>query len=89
MASSTKATPGEPDGARTSRNKPELRVPEELPFLAAISWFDQNYQSLNAQDMLSRYEAGWRHLGVLAEPSPQEERFIKALIERFGSVLHV
>ncbi len=89
MASSTKANSAEPDGARTSRTEPELPVPEDLPFLAAISWFDQNYRALDVRDMLSRYEAGWRYLGVLAEPSPQEERFIKALIERFGSVLHV
>ncbi len=67
----------------------ERRVPEELPFLASISWFDANYRSLDALEMLSRYEAGWRYLGVLAEPSPEERRFIKALVDRFGSVLHV
>ncbi len=67
----------------------ELRIPEELPFLASISWFDADCRALNALEMLSRYEAGWRYLGVLAEPSPEEERYIKALIDRFGSILHV
>jgi hypothetical protein len=33
-----------------------------------------------------RYEAGWRYLGVLGEPSPEEERFIKALVDRFGAL---
>ncbi len=67
----------------------ELPVPAELPFLASISWFDADYRALDALEMLSRYEAGWRYLGVLGEPSPEEERFIKVLVDRFGSVLDV
>ncbi len=67
----------------------ELQVPAELPFLASISWFDADYRALDALETLSRYEAGWRYLGVLAKPSPEEMRFIKKLIDRFGSVLHV
>ena len=72
-----------------AKTEAELRVPEVLPFLASISWFDADYRALDALEMLSRYEAGWRYLGVLGEPSPEEERFIKALVGRFGSVLHV
>ena len=75
--------------SKASTTKTELRVPEELPFLASISWFDADYRSLDALEMLNRYEAGWRYLGVLAEPSSEEMRFIKALIDRFGSLLHV
>ena len=78
----------------TSSNEPQsaeadLRAPEELPFLASISWFDADYRRLEPLEMLSRYEAGWRYLGVLADPSPEEKRFIRALIARFGSVLRV
>ena len=75
--------------ARIPPDEAEIQVPEELPFLAVISWFDRDHRALDAREMLSRYEAGWRHLGVVADPSPEEERFIKALIDRFGSVLHV
>lgn len=67
----------------------DVRTPEELPFLASISWFDADYRRLEPLEMLNRYEAGWRYLGVLAEPSPEEEGFIRALIARFGSVLRV
>lgn len=67
----------------------ELRMPEELPFLASVSWFDVKYRDLDPLEMLSRYEAGWRYRGVLGEPSPEEERFIKALATRFGSILDV
>lgn len=82
MASSANTTPAE-----ALMDAPP--VPDELPFLASISWFDSDYRALDAFEMLNRYEAGWRYLGVLAEPSPAEERFIRALIRRFGSVLRV
>jgi len=67
----------------------EISVPEHLPFLKSISWFDCNYRALALLDMLRRYESGWRHLGVLADPSPEEWAFIKALVTRFGSVIDV
>jgi hypothetical protein len=65
----------------------ELFAPEQLPFLRSISWFDQDYRNLSLLDMLRRYEAGWRHLGVLGDPSPEEWAFIRALVARFGSVI--
>lgn len=67
----------------------EISVPDQLPFLKSISWFDQDYRNLSPLDMLRRYEASWRHLGVLGDPSPEEWAFIKALVKRFGSVLDV
>ncbi len=67
----------------------EITVPERLPFLESISWFDARYRDLEPLDMLRRYEAGWRNLGVTAEPSPEELDFIRALIARYGSFLDV
>jgi hypothetical protein len=67
----------------------EIAVPEQLPFLKSISWFDQDYRNLSPLDMLRRYEAGWRHLGVLGEPVSEEWAFIRALVARFGSVIDV
>jgi len=67
----------------------EISVPDQLPFLKSISWFDQDDRNLSPLDMLRRYEASWRHLGVLGDPSPEEWAFIKALVKRFGSVLDV
>jgi hypothetical protein len=66
-----------------------LAIPEQLPFLESISWFDRNYRDLSPLDMLRRYEAGWRHKGVLGEPSPEEWGFIRELVKRFGSFLDV
>jgi hypothetical protein len=67
----------------------EIAVPEQLPFLKSISWFDRHYRDLAPLDMLRRYEAGWRYKGVFAEPSIEEWAFIQELIRRFGSYLDV
>ncbi len=75
--------------AESTPAEAEIQIPEDLPFLASISWFDADYRALDPFEMLNRYEAGWRYLGVLADPSSEEKRFIRELIERFGSYLHV
>lgn len=64
-------------------------VPRELPFLESISWFDKEWRDLEPIDMLRRYEASWRYLGVLADPSNEEEAFIRSLVEAYGSHLDV
>lgn len=69
--------------------QPDIAVPEELPFLESISWFDRKYRDLAPLDMLRRYESGWRFLGVLADPSEAETQFIRELVTRFGSVIDV
>ncbi len=67
----------------------EIQVPGTLPFLESISWFDLHYRDLPPLDMLRRYEASWRNVGVLADPSPEEWSFIRELVKRFGSYLDV
>ncbi len=67
----------------------DVPVPTKLPFLAAISWFDAEYRDLPLLDILRRYEAGWRYLGVLDDPSDEEWGFIRALVQRYGSTLDV
>jgi hypothetical protein len=76
---------------RTTTGEPglEIPVPQELPFLESISWFDRLWRDLAPLDMLRRYESGWRYLGVTAEPSPEEWDFIRTLVARYGSHLDV
>jgi hypothetical protein len=71
------------------RAEADIPIPDELPFLASISWFDRHYRDLPPLEMLRRYEGGWRFLGVLADPTPEERRFIRRLADRYGSVLDV
>jgi hypothetical protein len=73
----------------TALENTEITIPAELPFLASLSWFDPQYRDLPPLEMLRRYESGWRFLGVLAEPTPEERRFIRHLVARFGSVIDV
>jgi hypothetical protein len=67
----------------------DIEVPDALPFLESLSWFDACWRELSAFEMLQRYERGWRHRGVTAEPSAEELTFVRALIRRFGSVIDV
>jgi len=75
--------------ATLSRLELDLVLPERLPFLESLSWFDRNYRDLPLLDILRRYESGWRYVGLLADPSPEEWDFIRALVSRFGSYLDV
>lgn len=67
----------------------DISIPDRLPFLESLSWFDRTYRNLPPLDMLRRYEAGWRHKGVLADPSPEELDFIRELVKRYKSFLDV
>jgi hypothetical protein len=67
----------------------DLRVPDHLPFLESLSWFDARWRELSPIDRLRRYESGWRHRSVTAEPSAEEMAYVRALAQRFGSVLDV
>ncbi|MEZ4224637.1 MAG: hypothetical protein R3B13_27045 [Polyangiaceae bacterium] len=75
--------------AQRTENAPELRVPERLPLLEALSWFDKDWRQLSTIDMLRRYESGWRQKGVIADASDEELVFIRELVRRHGSFLHV
>lgn len=66
-----------------------ISIPEDLPFLESISWFDRLWRDLSPLDMLRRYESGWRYLGVTGSPSPEEWTLIRALVTRYGSHLDV
>lgn len=71
------------------RAEEPLVVPNDLPFLESLSWFDAGWRELSAFEMLQRYERGWRHRGVTAELSAEEVAFVRALVERYGSVIDV
>lgn len=65
----------------------EPEVPQELPFLKAISWQITDVKRFSSKEMLVQYERGWHYLGVLGEPSLEELQFIKQLVNYYGSWL--
>lgn len=69
------------------QNDFNINLPDKLPFLKSICWQIRDIKRLNFKEMLGLYEDGWHYLGVLGEPSPEELRFIKQLIQHYGSWL--
>lgn len=63
--------------------------PEKLPFLVAISWFDERPWELSPREMLSRYEAGWKYHGVLGRLQGDELKFVRALVSELGSTIEL
>ncbi|MEQ8392736.1 MAG: hypothetical protein RIB30_17240 [Thalassospira sp.] len=61
----------------------------ELPFLRALLWQGDKERRLSKQEMLNAYERGWRFHDILAEPTVDELKFIKALASAQGSWLEV
>lgn len=64
-------------------------IPDHLPFLESLSWFDSGWRELSPLEMLRRYERGYRHRGVTADLSAEEVVFLRALVLTFGSELDV
>ena len=76
-------------GVITPLTDTTIPIPEHLPFLESLSWFDTRWRELSAFEMLKRYERGFRHLGVTADLSMEEAAFLRALVRHFGSDLDV
>lgn len=64
-----------------------LRLPANTPFLDALCWHGERPRDLPLNEILSLYERGWRFLGILATPSPEEKDFIRNLSQRYNSWL--
>lgn len=59
----------------------------DLPFLRAICWQIPQVNALSPADMLRCYERGWHYRGVLGNLSDEEQQFVNALSEQYGSWL--
>ncbi len=67
--------------------KPLGKVNRQLPFLNALCWQIADIDRLTRSEILQTYERGWRHLGVIAQPSDEEWQFIRDLSNQYGSWL--
>jgi len=59
--------------------------PKEFPFLQALCWQTEDIQHFTLDEMLSRYERGWRYQYIFGKPSGEEKEFIKQLATTRGS----
>jgi hypothetical protein len=62
-------------------------VPEALPFLEAICWQTDNVYRFDDEQMLSRYERGWRYRSMFNNLEGKELNFVKELARRYDSWL--
>jgi Nucleotidyl transferase AbiEii toxin, Type IV TA system len=68
-------------------SKPLGNVNRQLPFLNALCWQVSDVEQLTQVEILQTYERGWRHLGILTQPSDEEWQFIRDLSHQYKSWL--
>ena len=68
---------------------PELQIPSKLPFLQAICWNTNDITHFSLDEMLDRYERGWKYRGVLADLEGDELEFVRQLAKNKGSWLQI
>ena len=62
-------------------------VPKNLPFLEAICWQTENVYRFTPEQMLSRYERGWRYRNLFNNLEVKELDFLKQLAKQYDSWL--
>lgn len=62
-------------------------IPEKLPFLEAICWQTENVYRFSPEEMLSRYERGWRYRDLYNNLEGEELDFLKKLAKQYHSWL--
>lgn len=70
-----------------ANSKDKQLVPEVLPFLEAICWQTDDVYRFDDEQMLSRYERGWRYLSMFNNLEGNELNFVKELAKRYDSWL--
>ncbi len=71
----------------TATTKIKQSIPETLPFLEAICWQTENVYRFDPEQMLSRYERGWRYRNLFNNLEDQELGFLKQLAKHYNSWL--
>ncbi|MGK7943762.1 MAG: hypothetical protein AB4058_04770 [Microcystaceae cyanobacterium] len=64
-------------------------IPQKLPFLEAICWQTENVYRLTPEQMLSRYERGWRYRNLFNNLEEEELEFLKKIAHQYQSWLQI
>ena len=70
-----------------ANNKDVQLRPEALPFLEAICWQTDDVYHFDDEQILSRYERGWRYRSMFNNLEERELNFIGKLAKRYNSWL--
>ncbi len=71
----------------TATTKIKESMPEKLPFLEAICWQTENVYRFKPEEMLSRYERGWRYRNLFNNLEGEEIDFLKQIATQYNSWL--
>jgi hypothetical protein len=71
----------------TNSTPANVSVPEKLPFLEAICWQTKDVYHFTPEQMLSRYERGWRYRSLFNSLEGEELDFLKKLAKDYHSWL--
>lgn len=64
-----------------------LKTPQKLSFLESICWQTENVYRFTPEEMLSRYERGWRYRNLFNNLEGEELAFLKTLAIQYKSWL--
>lgn len=64
-----------------------ISAPEKLPFLEAVCWQTKDVYHFTPEQMLSRYERGWRYRKTFNNLEGEELNFLKELAREHHSWL--
>lgn len=67
----------------------QILVPPKLPFLEAICWQTEDVYRLIPEEMLSRYERGWKYRTLFNNLEDEELEFLRRLAKHYHSWLQV
>jgi hypothetical protein len=67
--------------------KPQIQIPEKLPFLERLCWQRENIENLTLLEKLKIYERGWHYQGILGNLSQAEALFVRQLAQYYDSWL--
>ncbi|GAX35637.1 nucleotidyl transferase AbiEii/AbiGii toxin family protein [Nodularia sp. NIES-3585] len=67
--------------------KPQIQIPQKLPFLSKLCWQREDIKNLTLLEMLRIYERGWHYRGALGDLSQPEALFVQQLAQYYNSWL--
>jgi hypothetical protein len=67
-------------------NPSKIQIPQKLPFLEFLCWQLKTPKTLNLEEILSRYERGWKYRTLFEIPQ-EELTFLRTLAQRYHSWL--
>ncbi len=73
----------------TAQAPATISRPRKLPFLESICWQTKNVYQFTPEQMLRRYERGWKYRTLCGGLEETELNFLRELAQRYKSWLQV